>query len=49
MADHAIDETKTAARNVFAAWTRCEEAQTDNALRFRASAQSPPERTVSDR
>jgi len=44
-----IVETKTAEGNVFAAWKRCEQAQTDSTLRFHVSAQSLPERIVSDR
>src|SRR6266481_262342 len=48
-ADHAIVETKTAARNALAAWERSEQPQMGNAPHFRVSAQSPPERIVSDR
>ena len=38
-ADHAVAETKTAEGNGFAAWERCELAETDTGLDFRVSAQ----------
>ena len=48
-ADPAIVETKIAGGNALVTWERCKGARRDSARHFRASAQLPLERIVSDR